>query len=73
MNVTTIAIPFNQWTNIQTLIDEGTIGSVVRLHGFDESVAGKRPGYHYDRDTFTLTIDLRLTDSQRTMLVDSRH
>jgi len=71
-NDTTVALTFNQWTNIQTLIDSQTIGSAVQLFGASQ-IPLEATRYHFNRDTFTLTIDLRLTDSQKTMLDDGRY
>jgi hypothetical protein len=71
-NVTTVAVTFNKWTNLRALIENQTIGSAVQLFG-----AGQVPleawRFHYDRDSFTLTIDLRLTGRPRTMLADGRY
>ena len=50
----------------------GPSASAVQLFGASQ-IPLEATRYHYDRDTFTLTIDLRLTDSQKTMLEDGRY
>ena len=42
-NVTTIALTFNQLTNIQALIDDHSIGSAVQLFGEQPDPSGGRP------------------------------
>jgi hypothetical protein len=71
-NDTTVAVTFNQWTNLQSLIDQGTIGSAMQLFG-----AGQVPletgRFHYDRESFTLTIDLRAGGGPQAMLADGSY
>jgi hypothetical protein len=72
-NVTTLAVTFNQWTNLPALIDQGAIGSAVQLVGTGP-VTLDAWRFHYDRDSFTLTIDLRRDkDSPQTMLEDGKY
>jgi hypothetical protein len=72
-NDTTLAVTFNQWTNIQSLIDQGTIVSAVQLFCGGSQVPLGVSRYSYNRETFTLTVDLCLAGSPKTMLADGRY
>ena len=67
---------FNQATNLHGLIDTGPSPRqppIVQLFHRHPIALEATAATSYDRDTFTLTIDLRLTGSQKTMLEDGRY
>ena len=76
-NIETISIRFNQATNLQQLITDSQIASAVQLFGAAQTqIILTAVNYHYDEQSFTLTIDLTVDGfggSRKTMLADGRY
>ena len=73
-NIESVSVQFNQDTNVQSLLDSGTITSAVQVVSAGGSLSLTADRYHYDASTYTLTIDLTVGGgSHMTMLPDGRY
>jgi hypothetical protein len=74
-NIETVSVRFNQTTNLQQLIDNGSISAAVQLLG-SSPVSLETARFRYDASTYTLMIDLttdRFGPGRSTMLADARY